>query len=99
MVWGVLMKLFSIVHAETRLTLRQYSKEHKVRFFNGDSRPGKSPISSWDFSDKDIHYVISEKRCPGFYYLGYEGLCLWWLDPKEWNIVWGEVGHEEPPLN
>lgn len=80
------MKLFSILHKETGLTLRQYAKQHKITVFTGDTRVGKETLTL-PFDDNDIHYAISERGGPGFYY-HWDGICLWWLNCKEWEVRW-----------
>jgi len=78
------MKLFGIIHKETGLTLRQYAKLHEIACLTPD---GSTP-HPYEFKHESLEYVISQKGTPGFYYPGYEGVCLWWLPSADWEVRW-----------
>lgn len=74
---------YNIIHKDTKLTLRQYSKKFDIFPVDCDY-----PLRTKDLQHEAIHYTISENGLPGLYYfVPYEGAAIYYLDNKEWEIV------------
>ena len=77
------MKIYSIIHKDTRKTLKEYSKLKEIEYLDGYNRKSK------DFSRESLTYILGEKGTPGFfYYIPWEGCAVYWLSNKDWEIVW-----------